>query len=251
MGDIAGAIFGKVKDWALSYIDGILPKFDFGGSQGGGSFGGPISGNLRSWIAQAMALTHVPGSWAGALATIAMHESGGNPSAVNNTDINAQRGDPSRGLFQTIMATFMRYALPGHLNIFDPVSNAAAAIGYIKSRYGDVFHVPGILSMASGGPYVGYANGGIISEPIAGVGLRTGTRYAFGEGGRREAVVPMGGYMPAGTRAIAGGSGGMQPIIQVTIQMPPAEFNVDGTRLSQALIPGIVEEIRGAVGVRY
>jgi tape measure domain-containing protein len=189
MGNIAGGIFNKIKDWAVGWVDKILPKFDF--SFGGGTSN--VSESLKNWIAAAMTLTHVPGSWAGALATIAMHESGGNPNAQNNSDINAQRGDPSRGLFQTIMGTFMAYALPGYnTNIFDPIQNAAAAIRYIQARYGDVFHVPGIMALAAGRPYVGYANGGLISEPISGIGLRSGTSYAFGENGP-EWVSPMGG----------------------------------------------------------
>jgi tape measure domain-containing protein len=181
-GDIGSALFEKVKSWAVGWIDSILPKFDFGG-------GTAAPGDVQSWIAAAMAITSVPGSWAGALATIAMHESGGNPRAINLNDINAINGDPSRGLFQTIGATFRAYALAGHGDIYNPVDNAIAAIRYILARYGSVFNVPGIASMARGGAYVGYALGGMINEPIAGLGLRSGTSYMFGERGP-ELVTP-------------------------------------------------------------
>lgn len=188
MANVGGAIFERIKGWATGFIDRILPKFDFGGPGGGA-----IPGNLKEWISAAMAITKVPGSWAGALATIAMYESGGNPRAINNYDVNAKNGDPSRGLFQTIGATFRAHALPGHGDIWNPVDNAIAAIRYIIGRYGDVFHVPGIMALARGEKYVGYRKGGLITEQIAGIGLRTGTRYAFGEAGN-ELVMPAPGF---------------------------------------------------------
>ena len=55
------------------------------------------------------------------------------------------------------------------------------------------------------------AGGGIISEPIFGVGQRTGDTYTFGEGGIKEAVTPMtGGSALSGGGG--GGGGGGQPI---------------------------------------
>lgn len=130
------------------------------------SFGGSAaSGNVKSWIAQAMAITGVPATWASSLMTIAMKESGGNPKAYNDWDINAKRGIASRGLMQTIPPTFEAYKMPGLNDIFNPVHNAVAAIRYIQARYGNVFNVPGIKSMASGGAYKGYATGGEINHP--------------------------------------------------------------------------------------
>ena len=58
-------------------------------------------------------------------------ESGGNPRAINLTDINAQHGDPSRGLMQTIMSTFLAYHWPGtSFDIYNPLANIAAALNY-------------------------------------------------------------------------------------------------------------------------
>src|SRR5256885_16482985 len=59
--------------------------------------------------------------------------------------------------------------------------------------------------MARGGPYVGYARGGFITEPILGMGLRTGTSYGFGEAGN-EIVMPMAGFASPGG-AFGGGRG--------------------------------------------
>ncbi|MBM5675612.1 peptidoglycan DD-metalloendopeptidase family protein [Listeria seeligeri] len=130
-------------------------------SLGGGSFNGKGGSKaVNSWVQQAIGLAGVPSGWANALATIAMKESGGNPSAVNNWDINAKNGIASRGLMQTIPSTFNAYKMKGHGNIMNPVDNILAAIGYIKARYGNVFNVPGIKAMASGKAYKGYKRGG-------------------------------------------------------------------------------------------
>lgn len=161
---------GALKDYLVKKIEGF-----------GSSFGGNVSGNVKQWIMAAIAATGVPHSWAGPLATIAQKESGGNPKAINLWDINAKRGIPSKGLMQTIDPTFLAYRFPGMNDIWNPVHNAAAAIRYIKARYGNVFNVPGIKSMAQGGAYRGYATGGLINNP----GL-----YNLAEDGWPEFVIP-------------------------------------------------------------
>ncbi|MEO3873643.1 transglycosylase SLT domain-containing protein [Nonomuraea sp. B12E4] len=88
--------------------------------------------------------------------TIIYHESGGNPNAINNWDINAQNGVPSQGLMQTIPPTFNAHALPGYTKIREPVDNIIAGVLYTYSRYGDLAHHPGISSLDGGGPYRPY-----------------------------------------------------------------------------------------------
>ncbi len=118
---------------------------------------GRVSGSLASWVRQAMGLTNAPASWFAPLVALALHESGGRPNAINLWDSNARRGTPSKGLFQTIDSTFRRHALPGLGNIWNPVHNGAAAIRYIRSRYGSIFKIP---SYRSGNRFVGgYATG--------------------------------------------------------------------------------------------
>lgn len=79
-------------------------------------------------------------------------ESGGNPRAINNWDINAKKGIPSKGLMQVIDPTFKSYALaPYNKDIYDPMSNILAAIRYTLARYG---------SLERGWKGHGYANGG-------------------------------------------------------------------------------------------
>ncbi|ARU14059.1 tape measure protein [Streptococcus phage P7631] len=108
------------------------------------------------------------------LATI-QKESGGDPNAQNNWDINARMGDPSIGLMQTISRTFNAYKHPGHNNIRNGYDNLLAAINYIKHRYG--------TSDASFN-YVathGYANGGLV---------RKNGVYELAEGDMPEYVIP-------------------------------------------------------------
>ena len=137
------------KDWVTDKVSGL---FNF---HGVGS-----TDQVNDWVKQAMSIAGVPGSWAGPLATIAMKESGGNPTAQNNWDINAKNGIPSKGLMQTIVPTFEANKASGHNNILNPVDNILAAINYIQGRYGDISRVPGIKAMASGKAYVGYEKGG-------------------------------------------------------------------------------------------
>lgn len=64
-------------------------------------------------------------------------ESSGDPNAINNYDSNAQNGDPSRGLMQTIGSTFNAYHVAGtSSNIYDPLANISAALAYINAQYG-------------------------------------------------------------------------------------------------------------------
>ena len=78
-------------------------------------------------------------------------ESGGNPNAINDWDINAINGTPSKGLMQVIDPTFRAYAMPGYdKNIYDPLSNMLASIRYAVSTYG---------SLAAAYRGVGYEDG--------------------------------------------------------------------------------------------
>ena len=117
---------------------------------------GPVSGNVNSWLQQALEATGQDASVLPYLATIVQHESSGNPGAINNWDSNAKAGHPSKGLMQTIDSTFNQYAMDGHKDIWNPVDNAIAAINYAVARYGSLANVPGIKSLANGGGYIGY-----------------------------------------------------------------------------------------------
>jgi SLT domain-containing protein len=117
-------------------------------------------------------------------------ESGGNPNAINLTDINAQQGDPSRGLLQVIGSTFAAYHVAGtSSNIYDPLANIAAAINYARAVYGPTL-LRGGMGMGSGHGY------------DAGGWLPPGVSLAYNLTGRHERVLS-----PPEMKALADGSG--------------------------------------------
>lgn len=147
-----------------------------------GNSGGSGSASAQKWIMAAMKITGTPDNYLGSLMAIARSESGFNPRSINLWDSNAKAGHPSKGLFQTIDSTFNRYKLAGLGDIYNPVANAVAAIRYMISRYGSISNVPGLKSIAKGGNYVGYANGGLVAnEQIA----------RIAEGNKPEAIIPL------------------------------------------------------------
>jgi hypothetical protein len=100
--------------------------------------------NLDGWIREAMAIMKkhdIPGSYEGIHRNI-MRESSGNPRAINNWDINAINGVPSKGLLQVIKPTFDAYHIPGtSWDQYDPVANIVAACNYAADRYGSMDNV--------------------------------------------------------------------------------------------------------------
>ncbi|MBL1086334.1 transglycosylase SLT domain-containing protein [Streptomyces actinomycinicus] len=100
--------------------------------------------NLDGWIRQALDIMKskgIPGSYNGLHKNI-MRESSGNPNAINNWDINAINGIPSKGLLQVIPPTFQAYHVAGtSWNIYDPVANITAAANYAADKYGSIDNV--------------------------------------------------------------------------------------------------------------
>ncbi|MFI8951237.1 transglycosylase SLT domain-containing protein [Streptomyces sp. NPDC053750] len=100
--------------------------------------------NLDGWIREArdiMKKHGIPGTYEGIHRNI-MRESSGNPNAINDWDINAINGIPSKGLLQVIPPTFEAYHVPGtSKNIYDPVANIAAACNYAADKYGTMDNV--------------------------------------------------------------------------------------------------------------
>ncbi|POD46291.1 hypothetical protein BKM15_25970 [Pseudomonas syringae pv. syringae] len=155
--DFGKGAFNKIKEAFQTFLSNKLKDI---GSMGGSFKGGVAApAQVRAWVMQALNMTNTPLSWLPAMLVKAQKESGFNPRAINLWDINAKRGTPSKGLFQTIDPTFNAYKMPGMNDIYNPIHNAVAAIRYIKSRYGTVFNTPGIKSMARGGSYKGYFEG--------------------------------------------------------------------------------------------
>ncbi|MFH8370690.1 transglycosylase SLT domain-containing protein [Streptomyces sp. NPDC018031] len=100
--------------------------------------------NLDGWIRESLAIMKekgIPGTYEGIHRNI-IRESSGNPRAINNWDINAINGIPSKGLLQVIPPTFKAYHVEGtSWDIYDPVANITAACNYAADRYGSMDNV--------------------------------------------------------------------------------------------------------------
>lgn len=104
--------------------------------------------------------------------TVVQHESNGNARAINNWDINAQEGHPSKGVLQFIDGTFNKYAVKGHHDIWKPFDQILAMFNDSTWRSD--------LTLGGWGPTGaprGFANGGIATEPSI-----------FGEAGAEMAI---------------------------------------------------------------
>ena len=104
--------------------------------------------------------------------TVVQHESNGNARAVNNWDINAQEGHPSKGVLQFIDGTFNKYAVKGHHDIWKPFDQILAMFN--DSTWRSDLTLGGWSP--TGAPR-GFANGGIATEPSI-----------FGEAGAEMAI---------------------------------------------------------------
>ncbi|WP_327153441.1 transglycosylase SLT domain-containing protein [Streptomyces tubercidicus] len=100
--------------------------------------------NLDGWIRESLAIMKakgIPGSYEGLHRNI-MRESAGDPNAVNDWDINAINGVPSKGLLQVIQPTFDAYHVSGTPHkLTDPIANITAAANYAADRYGSIDNV--------------------------------------------------------------------------------------------------------------
>lgn len=88
---------------------------------GGGQVGGSVSKGMIEKAAKAMHV-NLSGSELSTIQAVIQHESGGSSTAVNNWDVNAKNGTPSKGILQFIDPTFKHYAVKGHgqiLNAYD------------------------------------------------------------------------------------------------------------------------------------
>ncbi|MFT2016289.1 transglycosylase SLT domain-containing protein [Streptomyces sp. 796.1] len=169
----SGAAKSQVKDF-FQGLNGLANK---GPDTYQGGPGGSGVNRWRGLALQALRLGGVNVNQIGRFMALMAAESGGNPRAINRSDSNARRGDPSRGLMQLIMATFRANHVAGTSNnIFDPLANMAASARYIKRRYGG--KVPGSP----------YHLGGLVNSFDQGGFLPTGLSLAFNGTGRPEPV---------------------------------------------------------------
>lgn len=187
---IAGGAINRLFDGVVDFISGLFdkatPEVNYNPSAG-----------VEQWRGVAAQALRMEGQYSEAnLNRLLMQmqtESSGNPNAINNWDINAKRGTPSKGLMQVIDPTFRAYARPGYdKNIWDPLSNILASIRYTVRRYGSLAngwrghaYAEGIGKISFSdilGDIPFLARGGIITAP---------TLALTGENFRKEAVLPL------------------------------------------------------------
>lgn len=110
---------------------------------------------------------------------IIQHESGGRTTAQNPTST-------AFGLGQLIYANRKRYG--EMIGVSPDTTNYAAQLQmfrlYVRERYGNAENAASFWKA-----HHWYGDGGVISEPVLGIGLRSGQRYGFGERGP-ETVIP-------------------------------------------------------------
>lgn len=156
----------------------FLSQVGYGKGSGKGSNypGGSGAAYAKSVITKAQQLLggrYTDPSITSNMMKLAWRESNYRSDVVNNWDSNAQKGTPSKGMFQMIEPTFRANAAPGHSNFNSTLDQAMSAMRYIVNRYG----WGGFPRAAA----YAYANGGIINKAHYGL---------VGEDGP-EAIIPL------------------------------------------------------------
>lgn len=153
---------------------------------GGGRVGWRPGAGVAQWqgvVESALAQLGLPDAYKLLVLYQMMTESGGNPNIVNTTDSNWVAGHPSVGLMQVIAGTFAANAGP-YLSTgpfswgvsVNPMANVYSALHYGANNGRGFGTGPGQIGSGHG-----YARGGWITEPMLGIGLRTGRVSTLGE----------------------------------------------------------------------
>ncbi|QHJ75089.1 hypothetical protein [Lactobacillus phage JNU_P9] len=158
--NLAGGVIDKLTGSVVDWFKKELTKLqDTLGANPGGS-------GVQRWkpyVIQALKANGFDASayQVAAWMRVIQRESNGNPRAINLWDSNAKAGIPSMGLVQTIGPTFNAYKFPGHNDVYNGYDDLLAGIHYMKAIYGS-----GSSAFARVSGPEGYANGGLITQPI-------------------------------------------------------------------------------------
>lgn len=117
----------------------VKSKLPFGGGETGVQ--GGVAAGVEQWrdlVNRVLAAKGFDTSMADTVLRRMNQESGGNPAAINNWDVNAVNGTPSKGLMQVIDPTFAAHKDAGYDDIWDPESNIRASMNYAINRYGSL-----------------------------------------------------------------------------------------------------------------
>lgn len=158
-GDLGAGIFKHAYNGIGDWIKKELKKIEDSMANPGGS-------GVQRWkpyVIQALKANGFDASdyQVAAWMRVIQRESNGNPKAINLWDSNAKAGIPSMGLVQTIGPTFNAFKFPGHNDVYNGYDDLLAGIHYMKAIYGS-----GSSAFARVSGPEGYANGGLITQPI-------------------------------------------------------------------------------------
>lgn len=163
-----------ITNWISNWTGGITGFVNKWVNKISNSASSAVGGSVSDWISQALSLTGTDSGWLNGMLKLASYESGdpgtlgtGDPSMVNNVAVGSEY---ATGLMQMLPSTFAEFKMSGMNDIKNPIHNIAAAIQYIKHRYGSVYNTP---LYTSGGSYMGYATG----TSFAGKGVRETSEY--------------------------------------------------------------------------
>ncbi|QOP49257.1 tape measure protein [Lacticaseibacillus paracasei] len=153
---VINKLTGSVVDWFKKELTKLQDTL-------GANPGGSGVQRWRPYIIQALKANGFDASayQVAAWMRVIQRESNGNPRAINLWDSNAKAGIPSMGLVQTIGPTFNAFKFPGHNDVYNGYDDLLAGIHYMKSIYGS-----GSSAFARVSGPEGYANGGLITQPI-------------------------------------------------------------------------------------
>jgi SLT domain-containing protein len=219
-----GRTFGSIVGNAVSAVQSqyVVPVSMLSTASGHTSVGSGVQ-RWAGLVLQVLSMLGQPSSDLGTVLAQMTTESGGNPYAINLTDSNAAAGDPSRGLMQTIMTTFLAYAGPFvSRGIYNPLANIYAGLNYAIHRYGS-----GWTSVLGHGH--GYDGGGWLLPGVTTAINQTGMREAVITPAQSQAFTALARYAE-GSMQGGGHSGGKRQIAEVINLMLP-----EGTTVAQAM----------------
>lgn len=134
---VPGAFLKKAAGAVWDFVKSKLPFSSASSGNGPGSMGKGV----ERWRPLVEKVLRAKGQSVGLTDTVLRRmnqESGGDPGAINNWDVNAVNGTPSKGLMQVIDPTFQANKDPGYDDIWDPESNIRASMNYAIRRYGSL-----------------------------------------------------------------------------------------------------------------
>jgi len=189
-GPYAGVVWGGHRDHIHMAAEKEGKPGDLGASAGAPGGSGTGVQRWAGLVNQIAGQVNFPRQFIPIFMRQMQSESGGQNVVQQIVDVNT--GDrKARGLMQvTWMAAKDYYPpaagmSPAQINaaLMNPNFNIAASMVYMMRRYGA--RIPAMIGRGHG-----YAAGGIIREPVTGVGMRSGDPYTFAERGP-ELVSPL------------------------------------------------------------